>query len=105
MPFPPPDIKHQNKLALLRGLALVPLLLYPAVLLAGLMAIAAPDAGSIRSLEAAIGFSFIMSSLSYPLTVIICLVFNRRRSLRRASIPLWHLGLCVVLGVLWFAVS
>jgi hypothetical protein len=32
-------------------------------------------------------------------------VFNRRRSLRRASIPLWHLGLCVVLGVLWFAVS
>ena len=103
--MPPPDIKHQNKLALLRGLVLVPLLLYPAVLLAGLMALASPDGRSIRSMEAAIGFSFIMCSLCYPVTVVACLLFNRRRSLRRASLPLWHLGLCVVLGVLWFAVS
>lgn len=102
----PPDRKLQNKLALLRGLALVPLLIYPAVLLAGLMAIAAPGTGSIHSLSDAVAFLFIYGSLLYPVTVGLCLVVNRRRrSLRIAAIPLWHLAIVVALGVVWWKLS
>jgi hypothetical protein len=85
--------------------ALLPLVIYPAVLLADLMAIASPGGLNLRRFEDLVSAGFVLGSLFYPVTVFICLGFKKRRSLRIAAIPLWHLGLVLLLGVVWYGLG
>ena len=93
--------RHENKLRLIKLIAALPLLIYPMVLIAGLMALAAPGAG-IRGLDSFIAVSFIWVSLTYPVTFFGSMLFNKRRSLVIASLPLMHLALALLLFVFWW---
>lgn len=97
-----PDLQDENQLTRVRALVLLPLLVYPVILLVSIMTIASPNGPDFHQPGEALGFFFIITALLYPVTVFVCLRFNRQRSPRREAFPLIHLALTVLLGAIWF---
>lgn len=87
--------KHENYLSILKTLGILPLIIYPFVLLPNLMALAGHGGNSF------VAKAFIYSSTFYPVTLIASLWFNKRRTLIIAALPLFHLGFCIVCYWFW----
>ncbi|WP_416438449.1 hypothetical protein [Phnomibacter sp. MR] len=87
--------KHENYLSILKALGILPLIIYPFVLLPNLMALGGHGGGSFTAK------AFIYSSTFYPVTLIASLWFNKQRKLIIAALPLFHLGFCILFYWLW----
>jgi hypothetical protein len=89
----------------------LPLLLYPFVVIAGVMSLAGHVSGDEPLLLLAVARSFIWGSLAYPAVYIPCLVVacalkqNRKKAALRFSVApvLYLLALIALLGVWWVA--
>ncbi len=94
---------------LLLLLGAVPLLIYPFVLLAGVMSLAAGRTGNEPVLLMVVGYSFLLGSIAYPAVYVICTVLafvkeskNRTMPTYCAAAPLVYL---LVIVALFFATA
>lgn len=85
----------------------VPLLLYPFVLIANVMSLAAEPTGQPAPLVLTIiCYAFLAASSSYPATYIVSLIiYRQRKRLLYAFAPLVHIAVVVLLHLLWGAVE
>ena len=87
----------------------LPLLLYPFVLLAGIMSLAGHSSGDEPALLVAVVNSFLWGSLVYPAVYVPCWALARsalkankeKVALRVSMAPLFYLGILVVLMLAW----
>lgn len=84
----------------------LPLIFYPAVLMASVMSLAGNVAGDEPLMLMVVVYSFLILSLLYPLAYIGSLLgfFLSKDTGRKTlfiRIPYAHLGLCILLLVLW----
>jgi hypothetical protein len=82
----------------------VPLLVYPFVIIANIMQLAAGPSGEENILLIVIVKLFIVCTSTYLLTYLICLVSYIRKKSRRllfSLIPLIHLAIAWLLFILW----
>lgn len=90
----------------------LPLLVYPAVFLASIMSLAGHKTGREPALQMLVARSFQISTLLYPVVYIVALIAalllrNRAADLagKVATLPLWYLGLIVLLFIAWVRVG
>ena len=84
----------------------LPLIVYPAVLMASVMSLAGGVSGEEQLYLVVIVYGFLIGSLLYPLVYIGTLIayFIMKDTERKAlfvKIPFIYLGLCIVLLTLW----
>lgn len=87
----------------------LPLLIYPFVALASLMSLLGYRSGDEPFLVVIAAGAFLITSLLYPLVYVRCLRAAREvqstdpeGAVKIAAIPLWTLGLIIVLFVVWY---
>jgi hypothetical protein len=84
-------------------LATLPMLIYPGILMAGIMGLAAHTKPDIPALLLISSKTFLISSLCYPISWFIGMfMFPFRYA---AVIPLAHLAVCLVSFGMWYALS
>lgn len=87
-------------------LAAIPLIIYPGVLIAGLMGFAAPASEDTPPIVIAVVKSFLWLSLLYPVGysagLAISAVWSKRAG---ATIAGTHLLACIALFVVWYFIS
>lgn len=81
--------------------SLIPLLVYPFVLLANVMSLAGEKLATTFKLYNTSRYSFIVVTTLYPISVIVGWKFNELERITLALIPLYHLLLCVALFYIW----
>jgi mannitol-specific phosphotransferase system IIBC component len=83
----------------------VPLLIYPFVLLANMMSLAGPWTGE-HVLLIIVVLVFIAVSSAYPLTYFLCLgYFKRSKKIIISLVPILHIVVTILLGLLWGAIE
>lgn len=83
----------------------VPLLIYPFVLLANMMSLAGPWTGEHVVLIIVV-LLFIAVSSAYPLTYFLCLgYFKRSKKIIISLVPILHIVVTILLGLLWGAIE
>lgn len=87
-------------------LAAIPLLIYPGVLMAGLMGLAAPPSENAQPIVVAVVRSFLWLSLLYPISYFAGVALSTTVSKRLgAAVAGTHLAACIVLFVIWYCIS
>jgi hypothetical protein len=86
-------------------LCALPLVIYPGVLMASLMALASLPNSNASPLVVAIASGFCWLSLTYPVGFTIGLAVSRRAAATGAAIAGGHLLLCVALLAAWYFLS
>lgn len=87
----------------------VPLLIYPGVLLAGVMGLAGNRTGQEPELLMFVAYSFLVGSIGYPLVYLVCLftariLVNKKKdglAIKVSAVPLAFLGVLGALFMLW----
>ena len=91
----------------------VPLLIYPFVLLADVMSLAAPKSGKHSTLLTVVSRAFLWTSLAYPIVYMLCVSQTRlmlkkmqeEAALGFSVVPLGYLVLVVVLFFAWMSIE
>ena len=93
-------------------LGALPLLVYPGILVAGVMSLAGHRTGNEPALQMAIAQTFLWGTIAYPLVYFPCLVFalvmrkrRERAALRASTIPFQFLALLAVSLGAWILVG
>ena len=87
-------------------LAAIPLFIYPGILMAGLMGLAAPPPEPAQPIVAAVARSFLWLSLLYPVGYFAGVAISTTWSKRLgATVAGTHLLVCIVLFVVWYCIS
>ena len=111
MTFSKIEMKNTSRaLFLVTGL---PLIIYPFVLLAGIMSLAGERSPNEPALLVFVAFSFLLSSIAYPGVYIPCLIAartaakrnNRKNEMTMAYVPLAYLVGVTALMLLWLSVE
>ena len=92
----------------------LPLLIYPFILLANVMSLAATKTSTpVRPLQNLTSTAFLWSSTAYPIVFVVCLLAaiassrsaHGTAALMFAIVPLAYLALCVLLFIGWIVTS
>jgi hypothetical protein len=94
-------------------LGAAPLLIYPGILIAGVMSLAAENHGKVPAVLRWIAGSFLFGSLAYPAVYLLCLLafwVSRRRGSelwagRFTMVPLGYLALLVMILMMWAGIE
>ena len=95
------DTPNKAQAYLLLGIACVPLLFYPFLVIANLMSLAAGNAG-VGALAFVVSQAFLWTTTLYPVVLVACfVVFRLRKRMVWAAMPLYYLAGCTALFVWW----
>ncbi len=92
---------NDNILLVLKVLTFIPILAYPAILLASIMSLAGHRSGKESMYLLFVSKAFMIGSLLYPATAYYSIKHNPSGSILIASLPMLHLLLCGILLLLW----
>ena len=81
--------------------AALPLLLYPGVLMAGIMGLAAEPSPQANPVAVCVAKAFLWSTLLYPVGYIAAVAISNRSERAGAAIAVLHLTTCVALFAVW----
>lgn len=81
----------------------LPVIMYPGVLMAGLMSLAAPIPKDASLLTLSVAQTAIWLSLVYPFAMLVC--WGTGLTLRNACLALGYLALCLTFFALWYVLS
>lgn len=90
---------------LLLTIAAIPLAIYPGILMAGMMGLAAEPSPHANPLTVAVAKAFLWSSLLYPLGYGAGVSLSQRSEWAGVAVALGHLSVCLILLAAWYAMS
>ena len=95
------SVKRILTIKILKVISLIPLIIYPIILLANLMSLVGHRSRDESVILILSSYAFLIFSTLYPLTLLYSLIYNREKKIFIAFLPIFHLTLSVILCFVW----